>query len=79
VSGRWPLPSSPGDEWVERPVLGEGAVEQVRLRLVRQGARTVAVDEDGRVWCHGCFELVDVDELSRPGNGHPVGVAIGGH
>jgi len=43
---------------------------RVRVRPVRLWGRIVDVDESGRVLCRGCWRLVDVVELGRPGNGH---------
>lgn len=48
---------------------------RLRLREVPLWGRRVSVDDEtGRVWCHGCHRLVDVDELASVTNGHPVGI-----
>jgi hypothetical protein len=72
----WPPPQRPTDEYVKRPVWSDSGpyADPVRLRLVRLWGREVAIDDAGRVHCHGCAAMVDVTELGSPDNGHPVGL-----
>lgn len=72
----WPPPVSAADVWVDRPVgdPGRPAVERVRLRLVILWGRQVATDQDGRVWCPCCWQLIPAERLGRRDNTHTVGL-----
>lgn len=70
----WPPPPRSGDRHEHAPVRRDGRYELVRLRVVRLWGRDVLVDDQHRVHCHGCLELIPADDLARPDNGHPVGL-----
>jgi hypothetical protein len=67
----WPPPADEGTVWVERPLL---TGRTVRCREVMLWGRLVVISEGGLVHCPHCLELVDVAELGRIDNGHPVGL-----
>lgn len=70
----WPPPPRPDDRYQRAAIWQDGVAMPVRLRVVRLWGRNVLVDEQARVHCGGCLELVPVDELARPDNGHRVGL-----
>ncbi|WBC13442.1 hypothetical protein O7600_20140 [Micromonospora sp. WMMA1998] len=72
----WPPPASASDRHERAPVLDDdtGQHRLVVLRVARLWGRNVLIDTAGRVHCDGCNQLVDVDELSRPDNGHRPGL-----
>jgi hypothetical protein len=65
----WPPPPGPLSRHEYKRILGRDE-PRVRCRLVRLWGRDVWVDDEGRVWCPSCKQLVEVVELGRVDNGH---------
>lgn len=78
MPGTWPPAPAPGDEYADRPVRDhpEGVRRVPCRRVVLWGQPVWLHDATGRVWCPCCFTLVNVAELGRPDNSHPVGLPV---
>lgn len=71
----WPPPPGPGDRFDHKRLVDRTGPPWVTCRLVRLwGADVWLHDDTGRVWCPCCLRLVDVDELARADNPHPIGL-----
>lgn len=68
----WPPPIDPGARWVDLRVLDPDRRRWVigKARPVQLLEQIVMVAVDGRVFCRLCSRMVDVVELTRPGNTH---------
>ncbi|PGH46024.1 hypothetical protein COO58_17605 [Micromonospora sp. WMMA1996] len=71
----WPPPANYYTEHRRAPIRLDGQLRMRNIRSVLLWGDVVFVDDTGRyVYCSRCDQLVDVDELGRPGNPHRPGL-----
>lgn len=66
----WPPPATEATVWRAVRLVVDGETVETRVRQVPLWARMAWIDENADVLCQCCWQLLTVEVLGVPGNGH---------